>query len=214
MAKFNSYVLGKVTKSLGNITMCYMNRQNIAKAKVFSRKDNRTPEVLTQRAKMKTLIELSRRMLPVVRIGFRGASNMSSSNAFVSSNMKAVKVEIDEDEHYVGTVDFEKLLVAFGMLDVPEVEVSYDAVTKEYSFQQTAQEEESGYVSGSDQVYAMLFETGIQRLKIIPLRKRRESGSTSFALPKKWDSANVKAYCFAVAKGGSNCSESVFLTIG
>ena len=39
MAKFNSYLLGKVTKSVGNVTMCYVNKQNIAKAKIFARKD-------------------------------------------------------------------------------------------------------------------------------------------------------------------------------
>ena len=53
MAKFNSYLLGKVKKSVGNVTMCYTNKQNIAKAKIFSRRDNPTPEMLDQRAKMK-----------------------------------------------------------------------------------------------------------------------------------------------------------------
>ena len=56
MAEFNSYLLGKVTKSVGNITLVYTKRKNIAKAKVFKRKDNPTPEILEQRAKMKTLV--------------------------------------------------------------------------------------------------------------------------------------------------------------
>ena len=45
MAEFNSYLLGKVTKSVGNITLVYTKRKNIAKAKVFKRKDNPTPEI-------------------------------------------------------------------------------------------------------------------------------------------------------------------------
>ena len=61
MAKFDSYLLGKVTNSVGNVTMCYTNKQNIAKAKIFSRKDKPTPEILDQRAKMKVLVQLSRR---------------------------------------------------------------------------------------------------------------------------------------------------------
>ena len=52
MAEFNSYLLGKAKKSVGNITLCYTKRKNIARAKVFSRKDNPTPEVLVQRAKL------------------------------------------------------------------------------------------------------------------------------------------------------------------
>ena len=69
MAKFDSYLLGKVTNSVGNVTMCYTNKQNIAKAKIFSRKDKPTPEILDQRAKMKVLVQLSRRLLPVIRKG-------------------------------------------------------------------------------------------------------------------------------------------------
>lgn len=42
MAEFNSYLLGKARKSVGNITLCYTRGKNIAKAKVFSRKDNPT----------------------------------------------------------------------------------------------------------------------------------------------------------------------------
>ena len=49
MAKFNSYLLGKVRKSVGNITTCIFNKENIAKAKIFSRKDVKTPEILAER---------------------------------------------------------------------------------------------------------------------------------------------------------------------
>lgn len=35
MAKFNSWMLGQVRRSVGNITMCYTNKQNIAKGKIF-----------------------------------------------------------------------------------------------------------------------------------------------------------------------------------
>ena len=87
MAKFNSYLLGKVTKSVGNVTMCYMNKQNIARAKIFSRKDKPTSEMLDQRARMKVLIELSRFLLPVVQKGFVGIGNGTTSNAFVAKNI-------------------------------------------------------------------------------------------------------------------------------
>ena len=62
MAKFDSYLLGKVTKTLGNVTMCYMNKQNIARARIFSRKDKPTSDVLDQRARMKVLIEFCCRL--------------------------------------------------------------------------------------------------------------------------------------------------------
>ena len=77
MAEFNSYLLGKAKKSVGNITLCYTRRKNIAKAKIFSRKDNPTPEMLAQRARMKALVQLSRNLLPVIRKGFVGIGNGS-----------------------------------------------------------------------------------------------------------------------------------------
>ena len=113
MAKFDSYLLGKVSKTLGNVTMCYMNKQNIARARIFSRKDKPTSEMLDQRARMKVLIELSRFLLPVVQKGFVGIGNGTTSNAFVAKNMKAV----DVDEKHVATVDYERLKMATGVQD-------------------------------------------------------------------------------------------------
>ena len=210
MAKFNSYLLGKVTKSVGNVTMCYMNKQNIARAKIFSRKDNPTPKVLDQRARMKVLIELSHCLLPVIRKGFTGVGNGTTSNAFVSTNMGAVSV----DEKHVATMDYERMAVSFGELDVPVVSVTYGAETSKYLFEQEAQEEESGYALSDDLVYAVLFETVLKRVKMVALRNRGESGSTSFALPGGWDNTKVQAYCFATSVNGRLVSGSRNLVIG
>ena len=209
MAKFNSYLLGKVTKSVGNVTMCYMNKQNIARARIFSRKDKPTSEMLDQRARMKVLIELSRFLLPVVQKGFVGIGNGTTSNAFVAKNMKAV----DVDEKHVATVDYERLKMATGVQDVPEVSVTYSSENKMYSFEQEMQEEEEGYALADDKVYGVLLETVLNRAKIVPLRDRGENGNTSYALPEDWDEANVKVYCFATLKNGSAASDSRYLTV-
>ena len=209
MAKFDSYLLGKVSKTLGNVTMCYMNKQNIARARIFSRKDKPTSDVLDQRARMKVLIELSRFLLPVVQKGFVGIGNGTTSNAFVAKNMKSV----DVDEMHTATVDYERLKVAMGLQDIPEVSVSYSSESKMYSFEQEMQEEEEGYALADDKVYGVLLETVLNRAKIVPLRDRGENGNTSYALPEDWDEANVKVYCFATLKNGSAASDSRYLTV-
>ena len=209
MAKFNSYLLGKVTKSVGNVTMCYMNKQNIARAKIFSRKDKPTPEVLAQRAKMKALIELSRRLLPVIRKGFIGIGSGTTSNAFVSLNLGATSA----DESYMVTIDFARLRMASGLMYTPKVTVTYSEENKMYSFEQEMQEEEEGYALADDKVYGVLLETVLNRAKIVPLRDRGENGNTSYALPEDWDEANVKVYCFATLKNGSAASDSRYLTV-
>ena len=209
MAKFDSYLLGKVSKTLGNVTMCYMNKQNIARARIFSRKDKPTSDVLDQRARMKVLIELSRFLLPVVQKGFVGIGNGTTSNAFVAKNMKSV----DVDEMHTATVDYERLKVAMGLQDIPEVSVSYSSESKMYSFEQEMQEEEEGYALADDKVYGVLLETVLNRAKIVPLRDRGENGNTSYALPEDWDEANVKVYCFATLRTGSAASDSRYLTV-
>ena len=197
MAKFNSYLLGKVKKSVGNVTMCYTNKQNIAKAKIFSRRDNSTPEILDQRAKMKVLVQLSRRLIPVIR------------NAFVKANQAAVEV----DEKHVATIVFDRLKMAEGLLYTPKVTVTYASESKMYSFEQEMQEEEEGYALADDKVYGVLLETVLNRAKIVPLRDRGENGNTSYALPEDWDEANVKVYCFATLRNGSAASDSRYLTV-
>ena len=159
MAKFDSYLLGKVTKTLGNVTMCYMNKQNIARARIFSRKDKPTSDVLDQRARMKVLIELSRFCCRLYRKGSWGSGNGTTSNAFVAKNMKSV----DVDEMHTATVDYERLKVAMGLQDIPEVSVSYSSENKMYSFEQEMLEEENGFALADDLVYAVVFESVLMR---------------------------------------------------
>ncbi len=204
MAEFNSYLLGKARKSVGNITLCYTRRKNIAKAKIFSRKDNPTPEMLAQRAKMKVLVQLAQSLLPVIRKGFVGIGNGSTSNAFVAKNIKAVTV----DEKNAATVNFEQLLVAAGILNPPKVTVTYSEENQKFLFEQEAQQEEDGYAFADDRVYAVLYETVRGRSRLVELRTRGESGSTSYALPEEWDNTKVKAYCFVLLKGGKEASDS------
>lgn len=209
MAKFNSYLLGKVKKSVGNVTMCYTNKQNIAKAKIFSRRDNPTPEMLDQRAKMKVLVQLSRRLIPVIRKGFVGIGNGTTSNAFVKVNQAAVEV----DEKHVATIVFDRLKMAEGLLYTPKVTVTYASESKMYSFEQEMLEEENGFALADDLVYAVLFESVLMRVKLISLRSRGENGNTSVGLPKNWEQANVKVYCFATSKNGKSISPSLYLAV-
>ena len=208
MAEFNSYLLGKARKSVGNITLCYTRGKNIAKAKVFSRKDNPTPEILAQRAKMKVLVQLSRQLLPVIRKGFVGIGKGSAANAFTSLNMSRVSV----DERNVATVDFDRLLCASGMLYPPKVEVTYSEENKLYSFVQEMQDEENGYAFNDDVVYAMLYETVLGRARLVTLRARGENGNTTYALPEE-SHENVKLYCFATLKNGKGASDSQVMTL-
>ena len=120
----------KVTKSVGNITLVYTKRKNIAKAKVFKRKDNPTPEILEQRAKMKTLVQFGRRILPVVRKGFAGVGRGTAFNAFVALNMDKVSFGAGS----VATIDYGRLLLASGLQRVRIVALNNRGVAGETEY--------------------------------------------------------------------------------
>lgn len=210
MAEFNSYLLGKARRSVGNITLCYTRGKNIAKAKVFSRKDNPSPAILAQRARMKTLVQLAHQLLPVIRKGFIGVGKGSSSNAFTSLNMANVLV----DEKYVATMNFEQMLCASGLLYTAMVEAAYSTENKIYTFTQEMQDEEDGYAFADDQVYAVLYEEVLKRVRLVTLRARGENGNTTCPLPEGWDNSKVHIYCFATTKNGRMASDSRYLSIG
>ena len=209
MAKFNSYMLGRVVNSLGNVTTCVLRGENIARAKIMSRKDNPTPEILEQRAKMGLLIQLSRRLLPVVRLGFVGIGNGTTSNAFVQMNLKSVEVSGD----YVATLDYTVMKVSSGILYSPDVTVSFDSEGNSFTFTQGTLEEESGFEMASDKMYGVLFESELLQVRVVALKTRGEGGNTMTNLPRGWTKENVHAYCFATSKNGKIVSDSTYLTI-
>lgn len=208
MAEFNSVLLGKAFKSVGNLTLVYTRRKNIVRSKVFKRKNTETPEILAQRAKVRVLGRFGRRVLPVIRKGFVGVGRGTTSNAFMSANMASVTV----DERYAGTLDYARLRMAEGLLLTPEVSAEYDADGKSYSFTLASQEEEA-FASQDDKVWAVLLETGLERVRMLDLGTRGSSEMREFVLPAEWDASRVQLYAFAVTKNGRMASDSVHLSV-
>ena len=209
MAEFNSYLLGKARKSVGNLTIVYAKGKNIVRAKVFGRKDNPTPEVLVQRMKVRLLGKFARRILPVIRKGFAGVGNATAYNAFMSANMKQVTV----DENMTGSIDFEGLQLSSGLLYTPRVEVVRDGNPEVYRFLQTAEEAEEGFAALDDKVYGVLLERALQRVRLVPLKSRGVAGETEYTLPEEWDASKVNVYCFATSSNERMVSDSVFVPV-
>ena len=120
MAIFNSFLLGQVSKSVGNVTMCQLRGESVARGKIKFRRDNPTPEVLDMRAKIRELGGLGKRLVPVIRKGFVGVGGSTTSNAFVKMNLGAVDVTAE----HVATVDFDRLKLASGVLIPPSMTVT------------------------------------------------------------------------------------------
>ena len=209
MALFNSYLLGRARKSVGNVTLAYTNKKNIARAKIFARKDNATPAVLDQRAKMRLLGNLNRRLLPVIRLGFVGVGKGTTSNAFVQANMPNVTVN---GEH-VATMEYDALKLASGILYPPQVTVTFSTEQQTFSIESSPEEETAGFALADDQVYVVLLETVLTRVLLVAAGTRGEGGSATEKLPGGWTKENVKAYAFAVSAKGRDASDSQLLEV-
>ena len=83
-----------------------------------------------------------------------------------------------------------------------------------FSFSQAAKEETDGYALADDQVYAVLYETELNRAKLFSLVARGTGGMTSVDLPDGWTGEKVKVYAFATSANGREASDSQVLTVG
>ena len=183
--------------------------KNIVRAKVFGRKDNPTPEIVMQRIRVRLLGKLARRILPIIRKGFAGVGNGTAYNAFMSANM----IQVTVDENMNGSIDFEGLKLASGLLYTPWVEVTCEGTPQVYRFVQTAEEAEEGFAALDDKVYGVLLETALQRVRLVALKNRGVAGETEVPLPAEWNADKVNVYCFAVSRNERIVSDSVFLPL-
>lgn len=209
MAIFESFLLGNLTQKVTNLVMYKSNGRGIVRGKPLKVKNPRTPQQLTQRAKMKLLVELSRRFAPVITVGFASrAGKQSVYNAFVSANMPQVTV----DENFVADIDFSKILCSAGGLEDPDITASPAEDGSKIILALEAQEA-TGTAATDDSVYAGFYETVQKSSRLLKIGERRTSTSAEFVLPKKWVAANVKVYAFAVSKSKHNASDTLYLEL-
>ena len=162
-----------------------------------------------QRMRVRLLGRFARRILPVIRKGFAGVGKGTAYNAFMAANMKQVTV----DEDMTGSIDFETLQLASGLLYTPRVEVTCEEDPVVYRFVQTAEEAEEGFAALDDKVYGVLLETALQRVRLVALKNRGVAGETEVPLPAEWNADKVNVYCFAVSRNERIVSDSVFLPL-
>ena len=121
--------------------------------------------------------------------------------------------QVTVDEDMTGSIDFESLQLASGLLYTPRVEVVCEEDPKVYRFVQTAEEAEEGFAALDDKVYGVLLETALQRVRLVALKNRGIAGETEIPLPAEWNADKVNVYCFATSGNERMVSDSVFLPV-
>jgi len=200
MAIHDSVLLGAMSQSVDNLTMCVCRKLRIVRHKAKHVTNPRTDKQRVQRAKMKATIELAQ-AFPAMAAGQIGY------NGFVSANLQAVTV----DEGFVATVDYSKLACSSDLkLRTPKVTATL--ADKSITFTQESQEA-SSWANRDDQVYAVVYEKALNEVEMVKLRERGENGVTSFALPEDWTAAEVLVYAFATTVAGRRTSRTLAISM-
>lgn len=209
MAIFRSTIFDNVRQKLANTVMYRLHSKGIMRSNPGTIRNPKTPEQLIQRAKISLLVDLARRMAPVIKVSLKPlATNQTVYNAFVQANVPFVEV----DEDFNATLATERMLCSNGVLTEPEVSASWDADSNKVVLAHT-KEEVTGLSGKDDKVYAGLFEKERRESMLIELSDRKNDGSKQVTLPKRWSKENLCIYAFAVSKSKRNASPSVCIEL-
>lgn len=204
MAIFRSTIFNEVRKKLANTVMYRLYSKGIMRSYTENIRNPQTPEQMLQRAKIRLLGDLSRRLTPIIKVGMRPlAKKQTVHNAFVQANIRQVTV----DEDFNATLAAEAMLCSDGVLTQPEVGATLDTANGEVKLTHGA-EEVMGLCSKDDRVYAGLFESERREALLVELGERGETANVTKILPARWNPEKVCVYVFAVSKSKRNASPS------
>lgn len=204
MAIFRSTIFDNVRKKLANTVMFRRYSQGIMRSNPGTIRNPKTPEQLVQRAKISLLVDLSRRMAPVIKVGFKPlAAKQSVYNAFVQTN--APFVEVDED--FNATLAPERMLCSSGVLKRPKVTATWDDSDNKLVLQHVT-EKVSGLCALDDKIYAALYESELRESLLVELGSRKSETVEETELPEEWNKENLCIYAFAVSLSKRNASPS------
>ena len=82
MAIFESTIFENLSGTVGNVTSYKLKDKQVARAKIFSRKDAKTLQQLKQRTRMKTISLFKHHLTPILSSGFCTSSRKEASNRF------------------------------------------------------------------------------------------------------------------------------------
>lgn len=209
MGIFNSYLLGSVKKSVGNVTMYVARGVSIVRGKPLKTHNPRTDKQLIQRSRMRALVNVATNLAGVLPESYpRTQGLVHASNRFVRDNMQAVTV----DEDFNATVDYGKLVISSGRLKRIKVEVKYSAESNMLTFTQTAQPTRLA-VNPRDIAYVVAYEKEVGESEIFELKPRKEGGEITLSLPEEWNANNCEFYTFVRNEAGSQTSRTTHLSL-
>lgn len=209
MAIFKSTVFSRLRKSFGNATTCFSRGQNILKEKVTMMRNPRTPKQLSQRGKMKMLVELSRIFGGVLKLGFpERPVTETAYNSFIRKNMQAVEI----NEKLECTVNYEKLICSDGTIAEAKVAMTFDASKHQLTFTHQA----AGFgalTQPTDRIYAVVLDRNAKKTEVADLGMRDATEPVVVTLTEVSDMEELAVYAFVVSENGRRASTTQYVKV-
>lgn len=199
--------LGKIRKSVGNLTMYELDGKNIVRSKgTLRRRDRKSPLQMQQRARMKKVQELGWQLLEAIIVGFPGGGRRQCRNRFVSKN---IGLMVPTEEGGV-TYDVDRLQLSSGEIVPPQVTATLEADEKYVTFTQERQALRP-LALDDDQVYGVVWGRESDEIQVIALNRRAVAGSNRVKLEPELEGLPLEIFAFAVSANGKKASSTVHL---
>ena len=205
MAIYHSAIFDSLRNKLSNTVLYKKGPDGIIRTRPAKVKNPRTADQQLQRARMKVVIELSRRFAPIIVAGFCNRPiRLSVYNMFTKLNVMNVEV----DDQFRATPEMKKLVVSDGVLQTPNI--SMEKAGNSIKFTGNPQSAD-GLSAGDDNIYAGLYCETAQASRLHKIGTRAKGGSTEFVLPEGWNLDTTHVYVFAVSRSKKRTSPTLYL---
>ena len=206
MASFQSSIFQHLSGSFGNVTTYELDGKQVARAKTFILKDQKSLAQLKHRTKVRVISRLRRNFICVLSIGFCTISGKVAANCFVKENIH--RVEVDDELNV--TMDLSGFQLSGGELRLPLIEAEIDTGERRVVFRWEKQPL-MPYMYKDDRLYGAVYESQLGRSREIMLGERGVEGELAWNLPEEWKVSGLIVYGFAVRADGKKASGTLGL---
>lgn len=209
MAKLNSGILGGISGTVGNVVGGRWRGIDYIRSKPASVKNPNTEAQQQQRMRFKLVIQLLRKISPLVNIGLRnGSNNQTSMNRAMSLNIKEAVTGTFPDLE----IDWEKLIFSQGNLATGS-NASADlsvAGTVTITWQNSQGASNS---SDTDGAIVLLSNTDRDEVVYNLYGASRVDGQVDVDIPQEWTGENIACYLSFRSETGKDVADNQFLGI-
>lgn len=207
MAKLNNGILGGISGTVGNVIGGRWRGIDYIRSKPASVKNPNTEGQRKQRSRFKLVVQLMKKINPLINIGFRnGRRNQTPMNIAVSLNIREAITGTYPDQK----INPEALVVSAGDLQGSSSS-GMDLSVPETATFTWVNESGVGNASDQDAVMVLLFNTEKNAVIYNLHGASREDETLQISVPASWNGDNVAGYLAFRSETDRDVSDSIFL---